>query len=45
MKCSRQTAGKMIQTLINEGYIIQHMKGRIQITSKREILGLLEYKD
>lgn len=34
MNCSRQTIGKMIKTLISNGYVKQLMKGRIQITSK-----------
>lgn len=46
MNCSRQTVGKMIQTLIHKGYLIQLMKGRIQITLKgKKILKLLECED
>ena len=46
MNCSRQTVDKMVQNLINAGFVIQLMKGRIQITAKgKNVLKILECEE
>ena len=44
MQCPRHSK-KMIETLINEVYDIQFMKGKIQMISKCVILKIFEYRD